>query len=85
MHDRPHLRERDRGWRKQFAGFRVAEPRRVPRELFELGADYIKRGDYEVYDRKRYLDETFDSRLMKRLLPTLLSPKSRRSGPPSAN
>ena len=35
----------------------------------ELGADYIKPGDYEVYDRKHYPGETFDTRLIRRLLP----------------
>ena len=33
------------------------EPRRVPRELYELGADCIKPGDYEVYGRKCYSDD----------------------------
>ena len=39
----------------------------------ELGADYIRPEDYEVYDRKHYPGETFDSKLIKRLLPTPLS------------
>ena len=35
----------------------------------ELGADCIEPGDYEIYDRKDYPGETFDSRLIDRLLP----------------
>jgi hypothetical protein len=35
----------------------------------ELGADYIRPGDYEIYDRKDYPGETFSSELIRRLLP----------------
>src|SRR5262245_39751227 len=34
-----------------------------------LGADYIRPEDFEIYDRKDYPGETFDSALIKRLLP----------------
>jgi len=39
----------------------------------ELGADYIEPGDYEVYDRKHYPGEAFNSELIKTLLPAPFS------------
>src|SRR5262249_18922781 len=46
-------------------------PEAKERSYFErvLGADYIRPEDFEIYDRKDYPGETFDSQFIKRLLP----------------